>query len=117
MKTFTGDKTALYRNVILGLVLLCVALITHEIFGPHGYLELRRQQKEMEVLQQQIQQLRQENEELDRQIKALKSDPRAVERLAREQMHMARPGELIYVLPETQLPKGHLPPHKETPAK
>jgi cell division protein FtsB len=117
MKELRWNKDALYRNALFALILVCIALIVHEIFGEHGYLALRHQQKEMGVLQQQIQQLRKENEELDRQIKALKSDPKAIERLAREQMRMARPGELIYALPEKQPPKGQPSKAKETPPK
>jgi cell division protein FtsB len=115
MKHLSWDRATLYRNAVFVLVLLCLALIVHGIFGPHGYLALRRQQRELEALQQQIRQLRQENEELDRQIKALKSDPKAIERLAREQMRMARPGEIIYTLPEKQ--KEPPPVHKETSPK
>ena len=91
---------------MLVLSLLCIALLVHEIFGEHGYLAMRRQKKEADLLQQQIQRLQQENLDLEKQIRALKSDPKAIERVAREQMRMARPGELIYTLPEND-PKGH----------
>ena len=100
MKNLPWNNATLYRNAALALVLICLALVVHEIFGQHGYLALRRQQQELQTLQNQIQQLKQENDQLDKQIKALKSDPKAIERLAREQMRMARPGELIYTLPE-----------------
>jgi cell division protein FtsB len=115
MKSFPWDKATLYRNAFFALILVCIALIVHEIFGQHGYLALRQQQKELESLQQQIRQLQQENEELDQQIKALRSDPKAIERMAREQMRMARPGEIIYTLPEKQ--KEPPPARKETPPK
>jgi cell division protein FtsB len=100
MKDFEFDKAAWARNGVLVLLLISVAMIVHEIFGANGYLALRRQQKELQTLQQQIQQLKQDNEQLDKQIKALKSDPAAVERLAREQMHLVKPGEKVYTLPE-----------------
>lgn len=108
MKTFRLDRGTLRRNAVLVLSLLCIALLVHEIFGEHGYLAMRRQKKEADTLQQQIQKLQQENEELEKQVKALKSDPKAIERVAREQMRMARPGELIYTLPEND-PKEHPP--------
>jgi len=100
MKYLPWDKATLYRNGIFILVLACLALVVHEVFGQNGILALRQQRKELEVLQLKIQQLQQENEQLERQIKALRSDPKAIERLAREQMRMARPGEIIYALPE-----------------
>jgi cell division protein FtsB len=114
MKDFHFDKATLYRNGVLVLLLIAIAMIVHEIFGQNGYLALRRQQKELQTLQQQIQQLQQENEQLDKQIKALKSDPAAVERFAREQMHLAKPGETIYTLPNTN-PQKPPTPTKEAP--
>jgi cell division protein FtsB len=87
------------RSAILVLLLVCVALVVHEIFGANGYLALRRQKQQHQALQQQIQQLKQENDKLQQQIKALKTDPQAIEKLAREQMHLAKPGEIIYTLP------------------
>ncbi len=41
-----------------------------------------------------------ENRRLDAEIKALKSDPKAIEKEAREQLRYAKPGEVIYLLPE-----------------
>ena len=117
MKKWPWDKATLYRNAIYVLALLCVFLIVHEIFGQNGYLALRRQRKELRGLQQQIQELRRQNEQMEQQIKALRSDPKAIERLAREQMHLARPGELIYTLPEKAPKKDQTPPPEHAPAK
>ncbi len=58
-----------------------------------------RTQKEIERLRQEIIQVNAENRELAVQVKALKSDPRMIERIAREEMGLARPGELIFRLP------------------
>jgi cell division protein FtsB len=100
MKQLHVEKATLYRNGILVLLLASIALIVHNIFGQNGFLALRRQQKELHTLQLDIQHLTQDNEQLEKNIKALKSDPAAVERLAREQMHLVKPGEKIYILPE-----------------
>jgi cell division protein FtsB len=115
MKALRWDIQTLQRNAIYVLLLVCIALVVHEIFGQHGFLAMRRQQKEVEALQQQLQHLQQENLELGRQIKALRSDPKAIERVAREQMRMARPGEIIYTLPDKESksppsPAGNTPP-------
>jgi cell division protein FtsB len=104
MDKLSWDAATVRRNLSYVLVVVCVALLAHEIFGPHGFLALRQEKKEIDTLRQQIHQLRVENEQLDKRIKALQSDPKAIERLAREQMRLARPGEIIYTLPE-QIPK------------
>ena len=100
MKELRWDVRTLQRNAIYVLVLLCIALLVHEVFGQHGFLSMRRQQKEVQTLQEQLQQLQQKNLELEKQINALRSDPKAIERVARERMRMARPGEIIYTLPD-----------------
>ena len=110
MNKLFWDAETVRRNATYVLVLVCVALFVHEIFGQHGILALRRERKEVENLRQQIQQLQHENEQLDKHIKALQSDPKAIERLAREQMRLARPGEIIYTLPEKDPKKGQAPP-------
>ena len=105
------------RIAILGLALVCVALVVHEIYGQHGYLALRRQREDSENLQQQIQQLQKENQQLEIQIKALKTDPKAIEKMAREQMGLARPGEIIFSLPDKHAAKDPPATAKETPPK
>jgi cell division protein FtsB len=100
IKGWQFDARALYRNGILLLLLVSIALIVHNIFGPHGYLAARHQQKELHSLQQQILQLQQENTKLNKENRSLKSDPAAIERKAREDLHLAKPGEKIYTLPD-----------------
>jgi cell division protein FtsB len=43
--------------------------------------------------------LEQENARLRERIERLKSDPHAIEREAREKLHYAKSGEVIYTLP------------------
>ena len=81
------------------LVVLVLALLIHDIFGAHGLLAMRRTQKEIERLRKDIRQVNQENRDLNEQVKGLKSDPQTIERIAREEMGLARPGERIFKLP------------------
>lgn len=85
---------------VLGLALL--ALVVHTLFGEKGYLALRKQREEIERLQTEIERLSDENKRLLGEIQALKTDPEAVERVAREQLKMARPGEKVIMLPDKQ---------------
>jgi len=99
-----SETSALYRNGILILLLVAIALIVHDIFGQNGFLFARRQQRELQTMQNQNVQLQRDNEQLEKDNRALKSDPAAIERLAREQMHLAKPGEKIYTLPDNSPP-------------
>ena len=87
---------------ILGLALL--ALLVHDIFGAHGFIAMRRTQKEIEQVRDQIGKLTNENKSLSSQVNSLKTDPKAIERIAREEMGLARPGEIIYKLPDSAKP-------------
>jgi cell division protein FtsB len=117
MDKLSSDAATLRRNAMYVLVLVCLALLVHEIFGQHGFLALRQEKKEIESLRQQIQQLQHENEQLDKRIKALQSDPKAIEGKARE-MGLVYPGEIIYTSPEKNPKKAPPPPGpQESPAK
>ena len=90
------------RRLLMGVLALgLLALMVHTVFGDHGYLALRRQQREMDRLQQEIQRLEEENKRLAEEIESLKTDPQAVERVAREQLKLARPGERVITIPQT----------------
>jgi cell division protein FtsB len=83
--------------VILGLVMLY--LLVHDLFGDRGFLAMRRQQREVQKLQQEIQTLEEANRDLAGKVQRLKTDPEYIERLAREQMGLSRPGEHVFKLP------------------
>jgi cell division protein FtsB len=87
---------------ILGVALF--ALLVHDIFGPHGFIAMRRTQKEIDEIREQIGKVKEENKSLTEEVNALKSDPKAVERIAREEMGLARPGEIIFKIPDTSKP-------------
>jgi len=97
-----------HARTILALILF--ALLVQDVFGTHGFLALRHTQKEIDRLKQEIAQVNTENRDLAEQVKALKSDPKIIERIAREEMHLARPGELIFTLPAP-------PPKQEQPKR
>ena len=94
----------LRRNArqILGLALF--ALLVHDVFGTHGFIAMRRTQKEIAQVREDIGKINDENKSLADQVNSLKTDPKAIERIAREEMGLARPGELIYKLPDSAKP-------------
>ena len=109
----------LRRNTSLFLAAGLVLLMIQDVFGTHGVLAMRRAQKEAARVQQEIDRANNENHQLQDNVKALKSDPQAIERIAREELRLARPGEYIFEIP----PKPGDPadgvsapqPHQTTP--
>ena len=95
----------LRRHARTILAVALAALLVHDIFGAHGLLAMRRTQKEIERLREEITQVNAENRELAEQVEALKTDPQLIERIAREEMGLARPGELIFKLPAAVPPE------------
>jgi cell division protein FtsB len=63
-------------------------------------LHLMAQRERAESLSREIDSLRDENRRLAREIAALKSDPAAVERLAREELGLAGRGETVFLIRE-----------------
>ncbi len=86
----------LRRNMSILLVAGLLLLVVQDIFGTHGVLAMRRAQKEAAKVKQEIQQIDTQNRQLEDSVKSLKSDPETIERIAREEMGLARPGEYIF---------------------
>ena len=95
-----GAAAYLRKNMRQILCLALFALLVHDIFGPHGFIAMRRTQKEIDDIRTQIGRINTENKSLTDQVNALKTDPKAIERIAREEMGLARPGEMIFKLPD-----------------
>lgn len=87
---------------------LILALIIGVVAAAAGVLPFRQiiaQQRSVDLAQQQLDALIEENRRLEHQIAALQS-PQEVERLAREQFGLVRPGDIAYVVV--------IPPGEET---
>jgi cell division protein FtsL len=91
-----------YGPHLLGLIV--VVLLVHNVFGTHGFLALHHTRVEIEKTEMQLQQLDKENLQLEQEVKDLKSDPRLIEKIAREEIQLARPGEIIIRMPATAQP-------------
>jgi cell division protein FtsB len=100
MNFFGWDHKTLRRNAIFAMALLSLVMVMHEIFGRNGYMTLRHEKKQFSALQKQIHAVSEENKQIEQKIQALKNNPEAVEKQARDQLHLARPGEIIYMLPD-----------------
>jgi cell division protein FtsB len=107
-ETGFNEFLKLHGRTILGLFVL--ALVVHDVFGAHGFIAMRRTQNEIERVRKDIDRLNSENIQLGQKVRALKSDPHAIEQIAREELQRAKPGEVIIRIPQ-------LPPAQDPPAK
>jgi cell division protein FtsB len=86
----------LVRNLNWFLAIGLALLLLQDVFGAHGLVAMRHSQQQAAATQQEIDQLNEQNRQMEDRVKSLKSDPAAIERIAREEMQLARPGEYIF---------------------
>ena len=67
---------------------------------PKGLRHTRRLAEDLEGIEGSNEQLRRKNEKLRRELQLLADDPAALERAAREELGLVRPGEVIFRLEE-----------------
>ena len=101
------------RNVTQGLVsriaigvfgLLTVAMILLAVFDERGALAVQQRRQELEQLKIDVETETKENELMRQQIDELRHDPRAIEKKAREDFKMVKPGEILIDLTDTPPP-------------
>ena len=89
-----------YGRGLLGLVV--AVMIVHDVFGTHGFLAMRRTQNEIRKVKADLDALSKENAALAQEVKDLNTDPRLIEKIARDDLGLARPGEIIIRIPQGQ---------------
>ena len=92
------------KAALLASVIAIIALVVGSLFGDRGILQLMAQRQRALELAREIEEIRGENARLAAEIHALRTDPRAIERIAREQLGLARPGETVFLLRDVDAP-------------
>ena len=92
------------RIATTAVAVLAGLLLVHVMFGANGMIVYKQKRAEYEGLRKQIVQVQQENDRYQQQVQGLKSDEKAIEKEAREQLGYAKPGEYVYVAPAPAKP-------------
>ncbi len=108
-RTETADVPLKRKALSLALFLIVAASMLNALFGDRGLLELLRARQEIESLDREIATLRAQNQSLLGEIRDLKTSPLAVERLARENLALVKPGEIVLLIRETEAEVGTEP--------
>jgi cell division protein FtsB len=98
------------RIATITVTVLAGLLFVHVMLGANGMIVYKQKRTEYESLQNRIVQEQKENELYTQQIQGLKTDEKAIEKEAREQLRYVRPGEYVYVPPapaNPPLPANH----------
>jgi len=104
MESFAEQLRHFWQRNVMWLLLAGLGLLVlQDVFGLHGVLAMRRAQQQAIQEQEEIDRISEQNVQLQSRVNSLKRDPEAVERIAREQMGLARPGEYIFkIAPKKQ---------------
>jgi cell division protein FtsB len=95
-----SEPRARRKAWFLGTAIALVALTVGSVFGDRGILNLLEKRSEVDALRSELEGLRAENARLSAEIAALRTSPRAIERLAREELGLARPDETVFFVRE-----------------
>lgn len=87
------------HNARYFFALIFCLLALQDVFGAHGLMAMHRSKTQIEAIQAKLAKLDEENRDLQNHIRDLKTDPSTIEKIARDRMGLARPGELIFSLP------------------
>ena len=81
------------------LLLVTAVVVPLKLFDHRGLARVSGLEAELLRVVSENEEIRRENEELRRQIRAFHTDPTFVERIARDELGMIGPGEVIYQFP------------------
>jgi cell division protein FtsB len=70
------------------------------VFNDKGLIEVHAQAKKLSIVESEISTLDNENKQLTTDIQNLRSDAGTIEKFAREELKLVKPGEIILVTPE-----------------
>ncbi|HEX8171863.1 MAG TPA: septum formation initiator family protein [Thermoanaerobaculia bacterium] len=91
-----------FKAVILLSSALVIVFTISFFFSDRGLPELQHSRARVDQLRSEIARLEAENARLRAEIDSVRKSSYAVERIAREDLGMSRPGETVYMLPKQQ---------------
>ncbi len=74
--------------------------VAYTVFSAGGMVGSMRARAKVERLEHEVAAAEEANRALREEIEALRDDPGTIERYAREDLYLAKPGEKVYLLPE-----------------
>jgi cell division protein FtsB len=95
------DKSSALTRLgwVLLMLFFLAAIILDAFFSESGMIRIWELERRHLELSREVRELERHNLELEALIEALRNDPEAIERVAREELGYARPGEEIYLFP------------------
>ena len=80
------------------LIVLTLIVAADSLFGDRGFAARARIQRQLATSRAELGGMKNENAGLRVQVRRLKDDPDAIESIAREELGLVRPGELLVLI-------------------
>ncbi len=97
VKSRSNANTARGKKLVFAAgILLALYLLATFIFGEMGLVKYYRMKAQSDRLSGEIAKLKQDNAKLVGDVHSLRTDPAHLERIARDKLGLARPGEIVY---------------------
>jgi cell division protein FtsB len=77
---------------------VALVLVVDALVGDKGLMESMRARAQYREVAASLEATRRENARMREQVRRLKEDPAAIESLAREELGLIRPGELLFII-------------------
>jgi cell division protein FtsB len=86
------------RTVHVLLLFVTVVLVVDALVGEKGLIESMRVRRQYRDVASSLDALRRDNIRLREDARRLREDPAAIESMAREQLGLIRPGEILFII-------------------
>ena len=90
------------RTLQMLLVFVTVVLVINALVGERGLTETLRARKQHEELVTGIDRLKADNTRLRDEARRLRSDPSTIEALARQELGLIKPGEMLFIVKDAK---------------
>lgn len=91
------SHTARLKAMAVAAFVVC-CIVYGVLRDEEGVMHVFRERSRLQELSHSVNSLREENNQLRAEIKALRENPRAIEKLAREDLGLSRDGEIVFIL-------------------
>ena len=89
-------KTWILRGLAAVLMAATFGYVPYHLYARSGFAKYRELKRDLEIAKQRNARMRAENDHLAREVESLRTDPRALEHVARADMGWVRPGEILF---------------------
>jgi cell division protein FtsB len=86
------------RWVHFVLIFVTLVLVVDALVGEKGLMESMRARQQYRDVAASLDAARRENARMREEVRRLREDPAAIESLAREELGLIRPGELLFII-------------------